>query len=184
MPFRVRTTTGRAGRRPVSGVSGSERDRHCSSVAGRAGRPRPAAERFGRFGSSRVSRHGEVQGPPVPDDGCPEQAAHPVPEMEDALPVIARLPEQRPAVPLHPVGREGGHGERREDVRRVVPSVPEVVPEPASVPRLECPERLVLADPSAAGGPHDGHHRVPVEREVGDPREHLHISLRVDLPVV
>ncbi len=58
---------------------------------------------------------------------------------------------------------------RRENVRRMVVAVPEVVLEVISVPRLGCLERFVLNRPSAAGGPHDGHHRVPLRREIGDP---------------
>jgi len=49
-----------------------------------------------------------------------EQVAHPVPEVEVAFPVLARLPERRAAVLLHLVHREGAHGERHEDVRQVV----------------------------------------------------------------
>ena len=84
---------------------------------------------------------------------------------------------------LHLVDQEGEHGERREDVRQILVSMPEIVLEPVCVPRLQRLERLVLDGPSAAGGSHDGHHRLPVEREVGDPREPLRFSLRVGLLV-
>ena len=118
-----------------------------------------------------------MEGPPVRDAERLEQAAQPVPEVEDASLMFARLPEQRAAMLLHLVDQEGEHGERREDVRKVVFPMPEVVLEPVCVPRLQCLERLVLDGPSAAGGSHDGHHRLPVQREVGDPREPLRLSL-------
>ncbi len=69
--------------------------------------------------------------------------------------MLSRLPEQRAAALLHLIDQEGEHGERRENVRRMVVAVPEVVLEVISVPRLGCLERFVLNRPSAAGGPHD-----------------------------
>ena len=44
--------------------------------------------------------------------------------------MLSRLPEQRAAVLLHLIDQEG---ERRENVRRMVVAVPEVVPEVISV---------------------------------------------------
>ncbi len=49
-------------------------------------------------------------------------------------------------------------------------------------PSPRCPGRPVPGGPPAAAAPHDGHHRVPSGREVGDPREPLHASFRVGLP--
>ncbi len=49
---------------------------------------------------------------------------------------------------------------------------------------FQCLERLVLDGPSATGGAHDGCHLVPVEQEVGDPREPFPVSVRVGLLVM
>ena len=43
-------------------------------------------------------------------------------------------------------------------------------------PSPRCPGRPVPGGPPAAAAPHDGHHRVPSKREVGDPREPPHAS--------
>ncbi len=49
-------------------------------------------------------------------------------------------------------------------------------------PRSRCPGRPVPGGPPAAAAPHDGHHRVPSGREVGDPREPLSPAFPVCLP--
>ncbi len=45
-----------------------------------------------------------------------------------------------------------------------------------------CPGRPVPDRPPAAAEPHDGHHRVPSGREVGDPREPFSLAFAVCLP--
>ena len=50
-------------------------------------------------------------------------------------------------------------------------------------PLPRCLERPVPGGPPAAAAPHDGHHRVPSGREVGDPREPFSLAFPVCLPV-
>ena len=60
--------------------------------------------------------------------------------------------------------------------------MPATGPGPVSVPCLQRPERPVPDGPSAAGGPHERHRRLPDGREAGDPREPPPLSFRAGLP--
>ena len=65
----------------------------------------------------------------------------------------ARPEEQRAAVLLRLVDQEGGHAERREDVRQVVSAMAETVPESVKLPLLQCLEGLVHRSPICGGQP-------------------------------
>ena len=98
-----------------------------------------------------------MEGPAVRVAEDLERAALPVPKMEDALPVLRRLPEWWTAVLLHAVDPKGEYCERHEVVPQLVLAEAEIVLESVRLPRLQFLERLFLDCPPAAVAPRDGH---------------------------
>ena len=112
-------------------------------------------EHICQFGLVNSPRHGEIEGPPVPDSVFQKQTVHLLPKIEFSLLILKCLLNQRATVLLRLIYQKGEHGEHRENDRQVLFSMSVVMLEVVYIPVLQCFEGLVLDGPSAAPSTHD-----------------------------